>query len=321
MGSTTSRPLDSQVDCFILQCAEWYERFLRWSSNLLILFFIPLISTPVTITNYCSRARRRWANSSSSSANPANSSVVQEKFPLTRTTSMCTCHHQQQRQHLQRSRRIQELQVESHHDLKRVTSITSQRSTSTTTTSATPASPYSLAGIKASRQTIERRRARAERAAAGFDLHQLPIKTSAAHTPSNAGTPTSTTPPELPLPAPAALKRRTSERKAYDGKKKTAAALAHQRSSLPMRAKDKADAETPPHQAFVLTPGAQQPHLRLAPALVPSASPKVHKERKHHHGGHHPEQQHDQPAPLPETPVRRASSRRRARAQGSYQGL
>ncbi|CAD6885574.1 unnamed protein product [Tilletia controversa] len=188
MGSFFSRPLTAQVDASVLRGAELYERVLRTASHFLSLFFVPLLNSPFSLSNYarsrrqqqhpythrypCGEAEEATAHAGLSPTLPHQDIVGPGRF----------CQHS----------RLAELT--SHNALRRVQSNASRNSrTSRYGGDGGPAgtvsvdayhSPYSLAGMKANRETIQRRRARAELAAAGVDVQLLRRNSGRAAAPS-----------------------------------------------------------------------------------------------------------------------------------------
>ncbi|KAE8245155.1 hypothetical protein A4X13_0g6066 [Tilletia indica] len=203
MGNLFSKPLTQQVDASVLRGAELYERLLRSASHIVSLFFIPLLNSPFSLSNY---ARNRKARSSSypcGDAEIATANVGLPRGDSCATFASATAMGGRYGQHA----RLAEL---AQPGLTRVQSNASRSSRATSmragagggnapgfSTDNTYHSPYSLAGIKANRETIQRRRARAELAAAGLDVQQLARRNSArSPTPSSPATPSS---PGAPL--------------------------------------------------------------------------------------------------------------------------
>ncbi|KAL9931537.1 hypothetical protein V8E36_009534 [Tilletia maclaganii] len=190
MGSLFSKPITTQVENGALRGAELYERGCRAAAHLLDLFFIPLLNSPISLSNYARSRRSASARAGMGGLLPTHDSCMSG---LSCAASRRVYPHA----------RLAEL-GNQHHGLKRVTSNAS-RSSRTSAMGGVGShgyqSPYSLAGIKANRETIERRRARAELAAAGIDV-QLHRRNSARSSTPTPTTESPVTPSFPPAPAP-----------------------------------------------------------------------------------------------------------------------
>ncbi|KAK0522267.1 hypothetical protein OC835_006628 [Tilletia horrida] len=207
MGVLFSKPLTAQVDASALRGAELYERLVRSASHLLSLFFIPLLNSPFTISTFARSRRAAFSRRPEPHHHhPGQPLPTLDSFATTASfTSGAANTSGRYYQHA----RLAEL-GQYNHGLRRVQSNASRSSRATSLHGGAGGgggvctglhhNPYSLAGIKANRETIQRRRARAELAAAGVDVQLHRRNSARSSTPSASATASSPSPSTPTVP-------------------------------------------------------------------------------------------------------------------------